>query len=57
MLRSAGFGQVDVGAHGGRLLDHVTRRPTHFGQSRLYRAAERRFPALLGATLHALAVK
>ena len=57
MLRSAGFGEVGVGAHGGRLLDHLTRRPTDFGQSRLYRAAERRFPALLGATLHALAVK
>ena len=57
MLRSAGFGQVEVGAHGGRFLDHLTGRPTDFGQSRLYRAAERRFPALLGATLHALAVK
>ena len=57
MLRLAGFGQVEVGAHGGRLLDHLTGRPTDFGQSRLYRAAERRFPALLGATLHALAVK
>ena len=57
MLRSAGFARVEVGAHGGRLLDHLTRRPTDFGQSRLYRAAERRFPALLGTTLHALAVK
>jgi SAM-dependent methyltransferase len=57
MLRSAGFQRVEVGAHGGRLLDHLTGRPTDFGQSPLYRAAERRFPALLGATLHALAVK
>src|SRR6185295_19389452 len=52
-----GFARVEVGAHGGRLLDHLTRRPTDFGQSRLYRAAERRFPALLGTTLQALAVK
>jgi SAM-dependent methyltransferase len=57
MLRSAGFGRVEVGSHGGMLLDHLTRRPTDFGQSRLYRALERRFPALLGATLHAVAVK
>ncbi len=57
MLRAAGYGRVEVGAHGGRLLDHLTGRPTDFGQSRLYRALERRFPALLGATLHALAVK
>jgi 2-polyprenyl-6-hydroxyphenyl methylase/3-demethylubiquinone-9 3-methyltransferase len=57
MLRSAGFARVEVHAHGGRLLDHLTRRPTDFGQSRLYRAAERRFPALLGTTLQALAVK
>ncbi len=57
MLRSAGFGHVEVGAHGGRFLDHLTGRPTDFGQSRLYRALELRFPALLGATLHALAVK
>ena len=57
MLRSAGFAHVEVGAHGGRLLDHLTRRPTDFGQSQLYRAGEQRFPALLGATLHALAVK
>ena len=32
-------------------------RPTDFGQSRLYGALEVRFPALLGATLQALAVK
>jgi SAM-dependent methyltransferase len=57
MLRSAGFARVEVSAHGGRLLDHLTRRPTDFGQSHLYRAAEQRFPALLGTTLHALAVK
>lgn len=57
MLRSAGFGLVEVGAHGGRLLDHLTARPTDFGQSHAYRALERRYPAVLGATLHALAVK
>jgi SAM-dependent methyltransferase len=57
MLRSAGFARVEVSSHGGRFLDHLTRRPTDFGQSRLYRALERRFPAPLGATLHALAVK
>jgi SAM-dependent methyltransferase len=57
MLRSAGFARVEVSAHGGRLLDHLTRRPTDFGQSRLFRALERRSPALLGMTLHAVAVK
>lgn len=56
MLREAGFRHVDVGAHGGRFLDHLTSRPTDFGQGRVYRAAERRFPSLLGATIHALAV-
>lgn len=57
MLRECGFSTVRVGAHGGRLLDHLTARPTGFGQSRLYRAAESRLPSLLGATIHALAVK
>lgn len=57
MLREAGFLRVEVGAHGGRFLDHLTARRTAFGQGRLYRAAERRFPSLLGATIHALAVK
>lgn len=57
MLRHAGFPVVHAGAHGGRFLDHLTTRPTAFGQSRLYRAAERRFPSLLGATIHVLAVK
>ena len=57
MLRSAGYARVEVGAHGGRFLDHLTGRPTDFGQSRLYGALEVRFPALLGATLQALAVK
>jgi SAM-dependent methyltransferase len=55
MLRRAGFRTVAVGAHGGRFLDHLTSRPTAFGQSRLYRAAARRRPALLGATIHAVA--
>ena len=57
MLREAGFGEVEVGAHGGRGLDHLTRRPTAFGQGRLYAAAERRLPSLLGLTIHAVAVK
>jgi methionine biosynthesis protein MetW len=55
MLRAAGFHDVVLGAHGGRLLDHLTRRPTAFGRSRLYGIAERRVPSLLGATLHAVA--
>jgi SAM-dependent methyltransferase len=57
MLRGAGFSRVDAGAHGGCFLDHLTSRPTAFGQSRVYRAAERRLPSLLGLTIHALAVK
>jgi methionine biosynthesis protein MetW len=57
MLRQAGFASVETGAHGGRLLDHATSRPTSFGQSALYRAAERRAPSLLGLTVHAVAVK
>jgi methionine biosynthesis protein MetW len=56
MLRAAGFSSVRVGAHNGRLLDHLTSRPTNFGQSRAYAWLERRFPALLGLTLHAEAV-
>ncbi|HEX8206181.1 MAG TPA: methyltransferase domain-containing protein [Solirubrobacteraceae bacterium] len=55
MLRSAGFRDVEAGAHGGRFLDHLTTRPTAFGRGRAYRLAERRLPALLGATLHAVA--
>jgi SAM-dependent methyltransferase len=57
MLREAGFTKVEVGAYGGRFLDHLTSRPTDFGQSRLYRFAERRFDSLLGATIQGLAVK
>jgi SAM-dependent methyltransferase len=57
MLKLAGFSTVEIGAHGGLGLDHLTQRPTAHGQSRLYRAAERRFPSLLGATIHVLAVK
>jgi SAM-dependent methyltransferase len=57
MLDEAGFSSIEVGAHGGRLLDHLTSRPTDFGASRAYRVLERRFPALLGATLHALATR
>lgn len=57
MLRETGFREVEVGAYGGRFLDHLTARATSFGQSRLYRALERRFPSLLGTTICALAVK
>ena len=57
MLHSVGFAAVDVGAHGGRALDHLTSRATSFGQGHVYRAAERRLPALLGLNLHAVAVK
>jgi SAM-dependent methyltransferase len=57
MLRCAGFGRVETGAHGGRLLDHLTSRPTAFGQSRAYRGAERLLPSVLGLTIHAVAVK
>lgn len=57
MLRGLGFSHVEVGAHGGRLLDHLTARRTNFGQSRLYRAAERRFPSILGMTIYAQAIK
>ena len=57
MLRQTGFARIERGAHGGRFLDHATSRPTDFGQSRAYRVAERLLPSLLGATIHAVAVK
>jgi methionine biosynthesis protein MetW len=57
MLRLTGFREVEVGAHGGCLLDHMTSRPTDFGQSSAYRLAERRFPSLLGLTIQAAAFK
>jgi ubiquinone/menaquinone biosynthesis C-methylase UbiE len=57
MLRHAGFAQVTVGTHGGRFLDHLTPRPTAFGEGRIYRTAERWFPSLLGLTIHSVAVK
>jgi SAM-dependent methyltransferase len=57
MLRGAGFRDVEVGAHGGRFLDHLTSRPTSFGESRAYRIVERRFPSLLGMTIHAVATR
>jgi methionine biosynthesis protein MetW len=57
MLRRCGFSHVEVGAHGGRGLDHLTSRPTSFGQGRAYRALERIRPSLLGMTIHAVAVK
>jgi SAM-dependent methyltransferase len=55
MLRRAGFGEVETGAHGGRFLDHLSSRATDFGEGRTYRALESRFPSLLGMTIHALA--
>jgi SAM-dependent methyltransferase len=57
MLREAGFSQLEVAAHGGRLLDHATSRPTDFGQSALYRSLERRMPSLFGLTITATAVR
>jgi 2-polyprenyl-6-hydroxyphenyl methylase/3-demethylubiquinone-9 3-methyltransferase len=57
MLEQAGFPTVEVGAHGGCLLDHLTQRPTNFGVSDGYRRAEARFPSLLGMTVHAVAAK
>ena len=57
MLRGAGFSHVEAGASGGCLLDHLTSRPTDFGTSAAYRALERRFPSLLGMTVHAVAVR
>jgi len=57
MLEQAGFARVEVGAHGGCFLDHLTTRPTNFGVSRAYRAAEARYPSLLGMTVHAVATK
>ena len=55
MLRLAGFTSVATGAHGGRLRDHLTTRPTAYGRGRLYPLVERRWPSLLGATIHATA--
>lgn len=57
MLRGAGFSRVEASASGGCLLDHATSRPTNFGTSRVYRALERRFPSLLGMTIHAVATR
>jgi methionine biosynthesis protein MetW len=57
ILRRNGFPRVEIGAHGGRALDHMSSRPTSFGQGRLYRIAERRFPSLLGMTIHAVAIR
>jgi SAM-dependent methyltransferase len=57
MLRHSGFSKVDASAHGGCFLDHLTSRPTSFGVSPIYKRAEARFPALLGATIHAVATK
>jgi methionine biosynthesis protein MetW len=57
MLVMMGFSTVRIGAHNGRLLDHLTSRPTNFGRSSAYAFLERRFPSLLGSTIHAVAVK
>lgn len=55
MLETAGFSNVSVSAGDGRLLDHLTSRPTNFGRSATYAFLERRLPSLLGATIHAVA--
>lgn len=58
MLRAAGFSTVEVGAHNGRFLGHLTMRPTRFEASgSFYRRLEKRSPSLLDMTLHVLAVK
>jgi SAM-dependent methyltransferase len=57
MLSMAGFSSVSTAAHNGCLLDHLTSRPTSFGQSRAYAFLERRFPSLLGLSVHALAIR
>jgi SAM-dependent methyltransferase len=57
MLRDAGFSRVEVGGHGGCFLDHLTSRPTNFGVSRAYRYLQRRYPSLLGLSLHAVATR
>ncbi len=57
MLSMAGFSTVDTSAHNGRLLDHLTSRPTSFGQSRTYARLQRRLPSLLGLTIHAVALR
>ena len=57
MLEQAEFSKVEVGAHGGCFLDHLTSKPTSFGTSWLYRRAVHYCPSLLGLTIHAVAVK
>lgn len=57
MLEMAGFSTVSVRASDGRLLDHLTSRPTNFGRSDAYAFLERRLPSLLGATIQAVAVR
>lgn len=57
MLEQAGYSGVNVSASNGRLLDHLTSRPTSFGRSAAYALLERRLPSLLGMTIHAVAVR
>ena len=57
MLERAGFSRVEADASGGCFLDHLTSRPTDFGTSRTYRELEKRFPSLLGMTVHAVATR
>jgi SAM-dependent methyltransferase len=57
MLGMCGVAPIEIGAHGGRGIDHMTSRRTGLGQGRVYRLAERRLPSLLGLTIHAVAVK
>jgi methionine biosynthesis protein MetW len=59
LLRLAGFQQVRVNGHGGALLRDipVARRLAREEASRLFRAVERRVPALLAARVEGIAVK
>lgn len=60
MLRSAGYELVVTGAHGGGIFRDVPgarRLRKRDEASKIYRTAERAFPALLGARLHSIAVK
>ncbi len=59
LLTLAGFRHVKVNGHGGALLRDIpaARRLSRGEASRLYRAAERRAPALLAARVEGIAVK
>ena len=60
MLRAAGYHPVSVGAHGGGILRDIPgarRLRRKADSSALYQRAERLFPALFGARLHAFGEK